>query len=64
MSLSHLHNSGMKHDSRSVAIEYSRKVPRPKIMAAENIIAGLPRSESRDSISEMEKLDNNHLKYM
>lgn len=38
MSVSHLHNQ-QKQDSRSVAIQYSLKVPRPRVMAGERVLA-------------------------
>ena len=63
ISLSHLHQ-GPKHDPRSLALEYSRGVPLPKVMVGQRVLEGLPRSASKDEISELEKLDMNHLKYM
>lgn len=52
MSVSQLQN-GPKTDARSLAIQYSRGVPRPKIMAGEQIIGSVPRSESKDELSEL-----------
>lgn len=63
MSNSSLHN-GPRNDARSLAIQYSRGIPLPRVMAGERVIGNIPRSESHDEISEMEKLDQNHMKYM
>ena len=63
MSNSSLHNAP-KNDARSVGITYSRRIPLPRVMAGERVIGSIPRSESNEEISEMERLDQNHMKYM
>ena len=62
MSNSSLQN-GPRNDARSLALQYSRGVPLPKVMAGERVLGSIPRSESHEEISEMERLDQNHMKY-
>ena len=63
MSVSQL-QSGPPTDARSIAIKYSKGVPKPKVMVGERVLEGIARSESKDELSQMERLDLNHLKYM
>jgi hypothetical protein len=61
MSVSHLHNG---QDTRTVGIEYSRGVPKPKVLIGERVLENIPRSQSKDGLTELERLEMNHLKYM